>query len=458
MPDTPQYQYIKLPDGSLGKFDAAASDADIKAAISKDFPQAYAPPATPPNVAQRAWRAVNDPTHIAKALGVPAEEERLRQRRDANISAGNPIRAAIDEFQRANIDPGTGITHLLTPLTLATAAAAPLLSKAGSLGRVVSASMGAVFGYQGAKAAISPQQPGESETDLWARRVKGGAQGLLGGLYAGEYLGGEARTAVRPEQQPPSVPMLKPGAPPQGPAPAAQVPRTIDVQATPVSEAVPVESPTVKTARLKTEAMRGRAARGEISQDDFQTWFRTGKEPGTSAPPNPPTPAVERSSEERAFQEENYKALSRKVDQRGVPMGGTEEFLAGPPIAAPKVGPPPVSEEDLPRPLGQTIRAKLPNPERMTSSGFVIPIPSERTTGIHDEAIKAGGAIPGGLQPAVPEVGLPEYAYFHDPESGSSLMLPTEPPITAEGVKEQLAKSRAQYAEARARAEAPKPP
>ncbi len=37
----PQYQYVKLPDGSYGKFDATADDAFISGQIAKDFPDAY---------------------------------------------------------------------------------------------------------------------------------------------------------------------------------------------------------------------------------------------------------------------------------------------------------------------------------------------------------------------------------------------------------------------------------
>lgn len=36
-----QFQYVKLPDGSYGKFDAGASDDFIKSAIQKDFPNAF---------------------------------------------------------------------------------------------------------------------------------------------------------------------------------------------------------------------------------------------------------------------------------------------------------------------------------------------------------------------------------------------------------------------------------
>ena len=38
-----QFQYIKLPDGSYGKFAANASDETIRGAIDRDFPTAYHP-------------------------------------------------------------------------------------------------------------------------------------------------------------------------------------------------------------------------------------------------------------------------------------------------------------------------------------------------------------------------------------------------------------------------------
>lgn len=47
MPDD-RFQYVKLPDGSYGKFRADATDAQIRAAITKDFPNAYTKPITAP--------------------------------------------------------------------------------------------------------------------------------------------------------------------------------------------------------------------------------------------------------------------------------------------------------------------------------------------------------------------------------------------------------------------------
>jgi hypothetical protein len=78
-------------------------------------------------------------------------------------------------------------------------------------------------------------------------------------------------------------------------------------------------------------------------------------------------------------------------------------------------------------------------------------VPPEITAGVHDVAIKKAGAIPGGIQKGAPEEGIPDYAMFHDPKSGSSLMLPTDQ-VTPENVTAQLEKSRAAYAAADKRA------
>jgi len=75
-------------------------------------------------------------------------------------------------------------------------------------------------------------------------------------------------------------------------------------------------------------------------------------------------------------------------------------------------------------------------------------VPPERTTGEHDAAIKEGGGIPGGIQKGDVELGLKDLAYFHDPTTGSTLALPTDK-ISAENVREQLRKSRAEYLKAR---------
>jgi len=71
-------------------------------------------------------------------------------------------------------------------------------------------------------------------------------------------------------------------------------------------------------------------------------------------------------------------------------------------------------------------------------------IPPERTTGEFDDAIKAGGAVPGGIQKSGME-DYPDFAYFHDPITGSSLALPTNEPITPERVQAKIQESRNTY-------------
>src|SRR5882724_579616 len=55
MPDKDQFQYVKMPDGSYGKFRADASDDVIRSTILKDFPDAYGP--HKPSL----WEAANKP-------------------------------------------------------------------------------------------------------------------------------------------------------------------------------------------------------------------------------------------------------------------------------------------------------------------------------------------------------------------------------------------------------------
>jgi hypothetical protein len=66
-PQPDQFQYIKLPDGSYGKFRADASDDVIKGAISKDFPDAFkTAPTTWDKVKGYASEAGNAISDVAK--------------------------------------------------------------------------------------------------------------------------------------------------------------------------------------------------------------------------------------------------------------------------------------------------------------------------------------------------------------------------------------------------------
>lgn len=74
----------------------------------------------------------------------------------------------------------------------------------------------------------------------------------------------------------------------------------------------------------------------------------------------------------------------------------------------------------------------------------------ERTTGVHDTAIREGGAVPGGIQKGDPEIGLKDLVLFHDPQSGSTLALPVDR-VTKENVVTELEKSREMYRQAEIR-------
>lgn len=83
-----------------------------------------------------------------------------------------------------------------------------------------------------------------------------------------------------------------------------------------------------------------------------------------------------------------------------------------------------------------------------TPSGNPIHVPPRRSISPEiDKMIDEGGGIPGGLQKGAPEEGIPDFALFHDPKSGSSLMIPIDQ-VSPEAVKAHLETSRAQYAKA----------
>lgn len=62
-PNQDQFQYVKLPDGSYGKFSANAPDDVIKQAIAKDFPSAFAPQDSRTGL-QRFLDSAGIPRHI----------------------------------------------------------------------------------------------------------------------------------------------------------------------------------------------------------------------------------------------------------------------------------------------------------------------------------------------------------------------------------------------------------
>lgn len=142
---------------------------------------------------------------------------------------------------------------------------------------------------------------------------------------------------------------------------------------------------------------------------------------------------------------------------RGVPLMGTLPpiGLSGttiePSEQAMQLGrvpekPIPVERQMAGEPGPRTLEAKAVEPGVYAISAET-KVPPEQSTGRPewDEAIKKGGAIPDGFQKGAPEEGIPNYAQFHDPHTGSSMLLP-EGEVTAENVASHMEKSRAQYA------------
>jgi hypothetical protein len=70
-----QYQYVKLPDGSYGKFDANAKDSEIRGHIERDFPDAFKNSAKPGAVSRFASSAADSSglSMVGHALAHPID-------------------------------------------------------------------------------------------------------------------------------------------------------------------------------------------------------------------------------------------------------------------------------------------------------------------------------------------------------------------------------------------------
>jgi predicted GNAT family acetyltransferase len=93
--------------------------------------------------------------------------------------------------------------------------------------------------------------------------------------------------------------------------------------------------------------------------------------------------------------------------------------------------------------LGVHPETALESPAVQSASGREMSVPSERTTGVHDAAIKTGGGIPGGIMRKAGKMPH-DLILFHDPVTGSTLALP-ENEVTPENVANHLAESRAKF-------------
>lgn len=159
-----QYQYVKLPDGSYGKFAANASDKEIRALVAKHFPAAYqAKPATGPKSQIPDWKPADT---------LPPENARFP-------GAGRTAYKAADFI--GGLLPAAGSTAG----ALATAATGP--------GAVAGAGAGAVLGEEAShflKKAMYRDLPPESAKEAITSM---GEQAVLG---AGSEFGARAAGSV----------------------------------------------------------------------------------------------------------------------------------------------------------------------------------------------------------------------------------------------------------------------
>lgn len=83
-------------------------------------------------------------------------------------------------------------------------------------------------------------------------------------------------------------------------------------------------------------------------------------------------------------------------------------------------------------------------PTITSASGRQMQVPPEHTTGVHDDAIKQGGAIPAGVMKKAGKM-QHDLVLFHDPQTGSTLALP-EDKVSPKAVSQHIAESRAKFA------------
>jgi hypothetical protein len=101
-----QFQYIKLPDGSYGKFRADASDEQIRGAVSKDFPDVFKPKAAPQQPS--TWQVLTQPRD-------KTDKEYLGYTGPAGV-AGATIKG-LDDVGRGTLGAIKGVWNSLTDPT-----------------------------------------------------------------------------------------------------------------------------------------------------------------------------------------------------------------------------------------------------------------------------------------------------------------------------------------------------
>lgn len=218
IPQPGQFQYIKLPDGSYGKFASDATDDVIKGAIQKDFPDAFTPTPTQqasnrvgyvPNTSMSAGTQTFDQAHpnatpkppgimsrFASGAGIPTSQADTTQavqglltpQADPNETnklvrfgeqiplIGSDLRAREDLSKRADAEGGgnmTGVAHRLAsylPLVGPAITAAQDKYDQGDYVGAAGAGLSSLFAMEGLKGAVTPK-PNVLPTDQTVQQV-----------------------------------------------------------------------------------------------------------------------------------------------------------------------------------------------------------------------------------------------------------------------------------------------
>lgn len=145
-----------------------------------------------PGAIGQAWNLAStsliSPNTIGNALG----SSKLQELANKYIAEGRPLPAALAQFGAGVTgDIGKAVSPYTSPIGIGTTVAGPALAAAGAPAALQTAAglvPSIAFGAQGAKQALTSQQPGETPSDALQRRLMGASQvvmGTVGGIESG---------------------------------------------------------------------------------------------------------------------------------------------------------------------------------------------------------------------------------------------------------------------------------
>ena len=170
MPDGQQFQYVKLPDGSYGKFASNATDDVIRSQISKDFPNAYGSQFNSPSAAVAA--GANPEKVLASTHAeLPQEVTKSIQNKAKTLNDMAGFARMGDEVETARGAPPALAAELAIP-TLGNPAA---LARS-AIGSALGGAGGAWLGHYGGEVFGNPRL---------GEKIGGGIGAVGGGLVGG---------------------------------------------------------------------------------------------------------------------------------------------------------------------------------------------------------------------------------------------------------------------------------